>query len=137
MGKMDPVPPMTDAQRRDWFDYYLHCAVFLGEANEAGCVGINRDTWMALERVARERTIEAVKDARTVFEHDLNGWKETLAVRQALETGEIPHDQRDKSVYYPEMVNWGSADVNAAKAWLEANRKNPGEIYREMVLDQS
>ena len=134
---MGTVPQMTDDERRGWFDYYLRRAAFFGECNEAGCVGIDRETWMAPKRVTNHRTLGAVTDARAVFERELNLWKETAAVERALQAGEIPHDPRGNSVYYPEMVSWGSVDVQATKAWLEANRQNPGEIYRAMVLDHT
>jgi hypothetical protein len=129
------VPPITDSERRRVFEHYLGRALTFGECHESTCEGITREMWTALQQVADERTAESVAAARSAYEDEVTSWYEFAAVRRAVEAGEIPREQ-NTSEYHPEMLTFGAAQLDAARAWLEANRMKPGEIYRSMVLEQ-
>ena len=129
------MPPITDSERRQVFEHYLDRALTFGECHESTCEGITRDMWTALQQVADAPTAASVVAARTAYEHEVRSWYEFAAVRRAVEAGDIPREQ-DTSEYRPEMLTFGAAQPDAAKAWLEINRIKPSEIYRSMVLEQ-
>lgn len=144
---------MTDDERRDTFEHFLRRAVFFGECSYSSCMGIDHETWKALDRVTSEHTLEAVIEAREAFERDFTGVRmlEDRAVLRAVSAGEIasttvrytpeparpPGGNVKKNVPTNYLDGMRFPDPDVAKAWIAANRANPGKIYRETVLDQS
>lgn len=130
------MTPITDTERRQVFEHYLHRAVTLGECVESSCEGMTRNMWSALRQAALERTESSIAAARTAYDDDVIGSRELIAIQRAVRAGEIARNLRPTYDYRPEMITMSDAQPDAAQAWLAANRMNPGEIYRSEVLDQ-
>lgn len=70
------MPPITEAQRRETFDYYLRRAIFFGERHEVSCIGISGQTWHAIAVVAQQFpdvSFESIMLARNELERQLDG----------------------------------------------------------------
>ncbi len=130
------MTPITAAERRQAFEHYLHRAITSGECVESSCDGMTRNMWAALRQAASERTDAAAAAARTAYDNDLVESRELVAIQRAVRAGEIAGNPRPTSEYRPEMITMNDAQPDAARAWLDANRLKPGEIYRSTVLDQ-
>lgn len=130
------MPPISDTERRQIFEHYLHRAITLGECAESSCDGMTQKMWAALRRAALERTAASAAAALTAYDDDIIESRELNAIRRAVTAGEIPRNHRPASEYRPEMITMSDAQPDATQAWLDANRVSPGEIYRSEVLDQ-
>jgi hypothetical protein len=80
------MPPITDDERRESFDYYLRRAIFFGERHEVSCIGLTCQTWNAIGVVAQQFpnvTIESIMLARNELERQLDGRQadETMALQ--------------------------------------------------------
>ena len=97
------MEPITDAERRATFDYYLRRAIFFGERHEVSCVGITGQTWNAIAVVAGEFpnvTYESVVSARDELERQLDGRQSDGAMRNGR-----------KKKYDPEVLRHYGADA--------------------------
>lgn len=130
------MPPITAAERRQVFEHYLRRAVEFGECTESSCDGMTQNNWAALKRAAGERNDASVAAAWAAYDDDIVESRELVAIQRAVRAGEIPRTPRPVIEYRPEMITMSDAQPDAARAWLEVNRSNPGEIYQTEVLDQ-
>lgn len=124
----------TDDELRETFDYLIRRAAFFGEYTESSCIGVDRETWIALKRVADERSAESVTAARIELERQMSGLYglEQEAVWLATRAGEIETHADTRN----HLTKHGYPVASAVDAWIDANRKNPGEIYRSAVVDK-
>lgn len=124
----------TDAELCETFDYLIRRAAFFGEYTESSCIGVDSETYAALKRVAHERTSESVTAARIELERQMSGLYglEREAVWLATRAGEIETHTDTRG--HP--TKHGYPVASAVAGWIEANRKNPGDIYRSAVADK-
>lgn len=82
------MEPITEADRRAVFDYYLRRAVFFGERHEVYCIGISCETWQAIHAVVGEYPnvrFDSVLAAREELERQLDGRQSDAAMRYPRE----------------------------------------------------
>jgi len=120
-----PTSTWTVEQAYLEFGRKLQDAIRLGTTpEEEGGDFMDDETMQAVNAVAAEHaTPESITRALAEFQRQMDGTRrrEQEAVRRALDAGIIKSTR--------------VADRDAAKAWLDANRENPTDLYREIILD--
>lgn len=88
------MEPITEAERRATFDYYLRLAIFFGERHEVSCIGLSCETWRAIHAVVGEYPnvrFETVLSAREELERQLDGRQSDEAMARYRRRMERPY----------------------------------------------